>query len=112
MAGCATAASPAAQVRGWMLPITALVAVLGMLWQGSPWPSPAKANRCCTPYADWARVALWGAVGIAGTQLALRAGDAYAYWILQQAIFGDSANPTETLGTAIAPMSRRRVLHR
>ena len=41
-------------------------------------------------------VALWGAVGIVGTQLALRASDAYTFWILKQAIFGDSANPTDT----------------
>jgi hypothetical protein len=49
--------------------------------------------------------ALWGVVGIAGTQLALRAGDSYSYWILQQAIFGGSLNPTKDLGEALASMS-------
>src|SRR4051812_19497461 len=33
VAACASGTNPAAQVRSWMLPITALVAVLGILWQ-------------------------------------------------------------------------------
>src|SRR6516164_698969 len=31
-AACAAGMSPAAQVRGWLLPITALIAVLGITW--------------------------------------------------------------------------------
>ena len=38
-------------------------------------------------------------------QLALRAGDSYAFWILRQAIFGDSLNPTEDVGEAVAGMA-------
>jgi hypothetical protein len=50
-------------------------------------------------------VALWSAVGIVGTQLALRASDDYTFWILKQAVFGDSADPTDTLGTALAGLA-------
>ena len=43
--------------------------------------------------------------GIVGTQLALRASDDYTFWILKQAIFGGSANPTDTLGAALANLA-------
>jgi hypothetical protein len=35
----------------------------------------------------------------------LRASDAYTVWILKQAIFGDSLDPTGSLGTALASLS-------
>jgi hypothetical protein len=105
MAACATGTSPAAQVRGWMLPITALLAVLGILWQGITMIITRKGDPLLTILKGLFSTALWGVVGIAGTQLALRAGDSYSYWILQQAIFGDSLNPTNDLGTALASMS-------
>jgi hypothetical protein len=102
---CAASGSPAAQVRGWLLPATALVAVLGVLWQAITMTISRKGEPLLTVLKGLFSIALWGAVGIAGTQLALRAGDAYAYWILKQAIFGDSTNPTGELGSAIASMS-------
>jgi hypothetical protein len=105
MAACASGTSPAAQVRGWMLPITALVAVLGILWQAITMVITRKGEPLLTVLKGLFSVALWGVVGIAGTQLALRAGDSYSYWILQQAIFGDSLNPTNDLGEALASMS-------
>ena len=105
VAACSSGASPAAQVRGWMLPVTALVAVLGILWQGITMAVTRKGEPLLTVGKGLFATGLWGAVGIAGTQLALRAGDSYARWILQQAIFGDSADPTRDLGAAIASMS-------
>jgi hypothetical protein len=105
MAACASGTSPAAQVRGWMLPITALVAVLGILWQAIAMVVTRKGEPLLTVGKGLFSIALWGVVGIAGTQLALRAGDSYSYWILQQAIFGDSLNPTNDLGEALASMS-------
>src|SRR5215218_6858283 len=73
MAACASGASPAAQVRGWMLPITALVAVLGILWQAITMVITRKGEPLLTIGKGLFSVALWGVVGIAGTQLALRA---------------------------------------
>jgi hypothetical protein len=105
MAGCATSASPAAQLRAWTLPITILVATLGLLWQAVMLTITRKGEPLLQALRGLGTVALWSAVGIVGTQLALRASDDYTVWILKQAIFGDSANPTDTLGTALANLA-------
>jgi hypothetical protein len=105
IAACATGTSPAAQVRAWMLPLTVLIAVAGIVWQGITMTITRKGEPFLIVLKGLWSVALWGVVGIAGTQLALRAGDAYSYWILRQAIFGDSLNPVDDMGTAIANMS-------
>jgi hypothetical protein len=105
VAACAAGASPAAQVRGWLLPITALIAVLGILWQGVVMVTTRRGEPLLIVLKGLFATALWGAIGIAGTQLAVRAGDAYAFWVLQKAIFGDSSDPTRSVGEAIASMS-------
>ena len=105
MAACANGASPAAQLRGWMLPLTILIAVVGITWQGITMAISRKGEPLLIVGKGLFTTAVWGAAGIAGAQLALRAGDSYSYWILQRAIFGDSLNPVDDLGTAIANMS-------
>jgi hypothetical protein len=105
MAGCATAASPAAQLRAWTLPITILVATLGLLWQAVMLTVTRKGEPLLQALRGLGTVALWSAVGIVGTQLALRASDDYTVWILKQAIFGNSANPTDTLGAALSNLA-------
>jgi hypothetical protein len=105
LAGCAGAASPAAQLRAWTLPITILVATMGLLWQAIMLTVSRKGEPLVQALRGLGTVALWSAVGIVGTQLALRASDDYTVWILRQAIFGNSANPTETLGTALAGLA-------
>jgi hypothetical protein len=105
MAACNTAASPATQLRSWMLPVTVLVAVLGLLWQAITLTITRKGEPLLQAIRGLATTALWGAVGIVGTQLALRASDSYTYWILKQSIFGNSANPVDTLGTALGDLS-------
>src|SRR4051794_16544320 len=105
MAGCATAASPAVQLRAWTLPITVLVATLGLLWQAVLLTITRKGEPLLQALRGLGTLVLWSAVGIVGTQLALRASDAYPFWILRQAIIGDSANPTEPLGTALADLA-------
>jgi hypothetical protein len=105
MAACGSGTSPAAQLRGWMLPLTILIAVVGITWQAITMAISRKGEPLLIVGKGLFTTAVWGAVGIAGTQLALRAGDSYSYWILQKAIFGDSLNPVDDLGTAIANMS-------
>jgi hypothetical protein len=102
---CANGTNPAAQVRAWMLPLTVLIAVVGIIWQGITMTITRKGEPLLTVLKGLFSITIWGAVGIAGTQLAMRAGDAYAYWILQQAIFGNAADPTNAVGTAIANLS-------
>jgi hypothetical protein len=103
MATCAE--SPAAQLRAWMLPITILVATLGLLWQAVAMTITRKGEPLLQALRGLGSVALWSAIGIVGTQLALRASDDYTFWILKQAIFGNSTNPTDTLGTALANLA-------
>jgi hypothetical protein len=105
VARCATSASPAAQLRGWMLPLTILIAVAGIIWQGITMAVSRKGEPLLQAIRGTWNTALWGAVGIAGTQLALRAGDDYSFWILQQAVFGNSTNPVDTMGTKIGEMA-------
>ena len=97
--------SPAAQLRAWTLPITILVATLGLLWQAVMLTISRKGEPLLQALRGLGTVALWSAVGIVGTQLALRASDDYTFWILKQAVFGDSADPTDTLGTALAGLA-------
>jgi hypothetical protein len=98
-------ASPAAQLRAWTLPITILVATLGLLWQGVMLTITRKGEPLLQALRGLGTVAVWSAVGIVGTQLALRASDDYTFWILKQAVFGNSVNPTDTLGTALARLA-------
>jgi len=88
-----------------MLPITILVASLGVLWQAIMLTVTRKGEPLLQALRGLGTVALWSAVGIVGTQLALKASDAYTVWILKQAIYGDSLNPAESLGTALATLS-------
>jgi hypothetical protein len=104
MAACANSGSPAAQVRAWLLPITALVAVVGIVWQAITMSITRKGEPLLTVLKGLFAIALWGAVGIVGTQLVLRAADAYSFWILRQAVFGDAANPAQSVGDAITAM--------
>jgi hypothetical protein len=97
--------SPAAQLQAWTLPITILVATLGLLWQAVMLTISRKGEPLLQALRGLGTVALWSAVGIVGTQLALRASDDYTFWILKQAVFGDSADPTDTLGTALANLA-------
>jgi hypothetical protein len=105
MQTCATSSGPAAMLRGWMLPLTVLITVAGIIWQAILMAVTRKGEPLLVILKGLASVVLWGAIGLVGTQLALRAGDAYAYWILQQAIFGDSLNPVDDVGKALAGMS-------
>src|SRR6266511_1186391 len=105
VAQCAHSASPAAQLRGWTLPLTVLIAVAGITWQGITMAVTRKGEPLLQAIRGTWNTALWGAVGIAATQLALRAGDDYSFWILKQAIFGDSPNPVDTMGSKIGDMA-------
>ncbi|WP_190250071.1 hypothetical protein [Dactylosporangium sucinum] len=102
---CNSADYPAQQLRGYLLPITLLVAVGAVLWQAIN----ATISRKGEPLLQVARglwnTALWTAIGIAGTHALLKAGDAYSWWILDKAIFSDSAKPpNETMSAALVAL--------
>src|SRR5690606_30341619 len=94
--------SPAVQVRAWLLPVTAIVAVLGVLWQATTMVISRRGEPLLIIVKALAAVALWGAVGIIGTQLVLWAGDAYTNWILMHAIGGSPDDAGGSLAVNLA----------
>src|SRR6266508_944755 len=90
---CQQAASPAVQLRGYVLPITILVAVIGLLWQAIVMTVTRKGEPLLQVVRGLWNSALWGAVGIAGTQLALNASDDFATWVITTALHDSHPGP-------------------
>jgi hypothetical protein len=89
------AIGPSEQLRRWLLPITGLVLLGGLLWQGLVTTLTRKGQSLLQAGKGLVAAAVWGVVGIAGTQLALRAGDQYSCWIIGRAlgVRGDACDP-------------------
>ncbi|MEU5554032.1 hypothetical protein ABZ738_30090 [Micromonospora sp. NPDC047793] len=111
---CQETAGPAQQLRGFMLPITILVLVGGLVWQGITIVVSRKGEPLLRAVRGVWNTALWGSIGVAGTHLVLKAGDSYSMWLLDEAIFKDSDKPPNEAmsaalgglllpGTAVAP---------
>ncbi|MEU4472410.1 hypothetical protein [Micromonospora sp. NPDC023888] len=108
VAQCNGAAGPAQQLRGFMLPITILVLVGGLVWQGITIVISRKGAPLLQAVRGVWNTALWGSVGVAGTHLVLKAGDSYSTWLLNEAIFKESNEPpneamSAALGTLLLP---------
>jgi len=77
-----------ASLRGLILPITAIVAMGGMLWNGLL----MVLSRKPAPLVDVLRglwnTALWSAVGIFGTNLLLYGTDRFSAWVITSALSG------------------------
>ena len=102
---CNSAQLPAQQLRGYLLPITVLVAVGALIWQGITIAITRKGEPLLQAVRGLWNTALWSGIGIAGTHAALKAGDAYSMWVLDQAIFSKSADPpNEAMSAALAGM--------
>lgn len=97
---CNNTAGPAQQLRGFLLPLTVLLLVAGLTWQGITIAITRKGEPLMQAVRGVWNTALWGAIGIAGTHLMLRAGDSYSMWILEQTIFSDSKQPPNAAMTA------------
>ncbi|MEU7753694.1 hypothetical protein [Micromonospora sp. NPDC049171] len=108
VAQCNGAAGPAQQLRGFMLPITILVLVAGLIWQGITIVISRRGAPLLQAVRGVWNTALWGSVGIAGTHLVLKAGDSYSMWLLNEAIFKESNEPpnvamSAALGALLLP---------
>lgn len=102
---CQQAASPAATLNSYVLPITILVAVLGIIWQGILMTVTRKGEPLLQVIRGLWSTALWGAVGIAGTQLALHASDSFSTWIIGTALGSGNPGPgNDTFTVAITGM--------
>jgi hypothetical protein len=82
-----------------MLPVTGLVLFGGLLWQGLVTTVTRKGQSLLQAGKGLVAAAVWGVVGLAGTQLALRAGDQYACWIIGRAL-GASGSACDPKGIA------------
>ncbi|MFI7026294.1 hypothetical protein ACIBMZ_26620 [Micromonospora sp. NPDC049900] len=103
VAQCNTADGPAQQLRGYLLPITVLVLVAGLVWQGITMTITRKGEPLLQAVRGVWTAGLWGAVGIAGTHMVLKAGDSYAHWLLNEAVLKDSTQPpNEAMSAAMA----------
>ncbi|RBQ03857.1 hypothetical protein DQE82_30020 [Micromonospora sp. LHW51205] len=102
MAQCNSAAGPAQQLRGFMLPLTILVLVGGLVWQGITIVVSRRGEPLLQAVRGVWNTALWGSIGVAGTHLVLKAGDSYSMWLLNEAIFKESNKPpNEAMTTAL-----------
>ncbi|MBQ1028967.1 hypothetical protein KBX26_02955 [Micromonospora sp. C97] len=105
VAQCNGAAGPAQQLRGFMLPITILVLVGGLVWQGITIVISRKGAPLLQAVRGVWNTALWGSVGVAGTHLVLKAGDSYSMWLLNEAIFKESNQPpNEAMSAALGAL--------
>ncbi|MDT0532145.1 hypothetical protein RM555_24410 [Micromonospora sp. DSM 115977] len=105
LADCNAAGGPAQQLRGFLLPITVLVMVGGLIWQGITMVITRKGEPMLQAVRGVWTSALWGAIGIGGTHLALKASDSYSLWILNKAIInGSNRPPLDALSAALGSM--------
>ncbi|MFF0097691.1 hypothetical protein ACFYO8_00025 [Micromonospora sp. NPDC005257] len=102
MTQCNSAGGPAQQLRGFMLPMTILVLVAGLVWQGITIVVSRRGEPLLQAVRGVWNTALWGSIGVAGTHLVLKAGDSYSMWLLNEAIFKESSKPpNEAMTTAL-----------
>lgn len=99
------AAGTAATLRGYVLPITLMITVIGLLWQAIVMTVTRKGEPLLQVVRGLWNTALWGAVGIAGTQLALHAGDSFANWVILRALHtSDPGTGNQTFTAALGGM--------
>src|SRR6266540_4648290 len=73
-------------LRGLILPITAIVAMGGMLWNGLLMVLSRKPAPLVNVLRGLWNTALWSAVGIFGTNLLLYGTDRFSAWVLTSAL--------------------------
>ena len=95
--------SPSVQLREWLLPISIIVAVAGLLWQALHMVVSRKGDGLIMVARGVWSLAIWTAIGIAGTQLALVAGDSWSTWIISQAV-GGRGDPSAGFTKAVTAM--------
>ena len=86
------ATSPAPTIRGYVLWLAMLVATAGIIWQGILLAITRRSSHLLDVGRGLFVVALWSAIGIIGPAAALRAGDAFSSWVLDEASGGQAAD--------------------
>ena len=93
--------SPATVIRGYVLWLSLAVATVGVMWQGMLLAVSRRPDPLLGIGRGLFTLSIFAALGIVGPAAALRAGDAFASWVLNEAAGGQAA---ERL-TAIANLS-------
>ena len=84
--------SPARAIRGYVLWLALVIAVGGVIWQGVMTAVSRRPEPILAVGRGLFVLALWAAIGLAGPATALRAGDAFSDWVLDQAAGGQAAD--------------------
>lgn len=93
--------SPATTIRGYVLWLSLLVATVGVMWQGVLLAVTRRPDPLMSIGRGLFTLTTFAALGIIGPAAALRAGDQFASWVLDEAGEGQAAQRL----VAIADMS-------
>lgn len=84
--------APTGQIRGYVWWLAIAVAVAGVIWQGLRMAISRKPDALVDVGRGLFTLALWAGVGVLGPAMALRAGDSFASWVLDEAAGGQVAD--------------------
>src|SRR3954451_847711 len=84
--------SPAATIRTYVLWLAVVVAAAGVMWQGLVLAASRRPEAALDVGRGLFTLAVWSSLGIIGPAAALRAGDAFSAWVLDQAAHGQAAD--------------------
>jgi hypothetical protein len=86
------ATSPAPTIRGYVLWLAMAVATAGIIWQGILVAVSRRSSHLLEVGRGLFVFAVWSSIGIVGPAAALRAGDAFSAWVLDEASGGRTAD--------------------
>lgn len=91
--------SPAGTIRSYVLWVAVAVATVGVMWQGIRLTLSRRADPLIGVGRGLFVFALFAAVGIVAPAAALRAGDSFAAWVLDEATGGQLAVRLQTVAS-------------
>ncbi|RJK95921.1 hypothetical protein [Vallicoccus soli] len=84
--------TPVDDIRGYLWWLALAVAAAGVAWQGLRMAISRKPDPLVDIGRGLVTLALWAGIGVAGPAAALRAGDAFSSWVLEEASRGQVAD--------------------
>lgn len=91
--------SPAMTIRGYVLWVAVAVATVGVMWQGVRLTLSRRADPLIGVGRGLFVFALFAAVGIVAPAAAVRAGDSFATWVLDESTGGQLATRLEVVAS-------------
>jgi len=84
--------SPAPTIRGYVVWLAMVIATAGIIWQGILLAVTRRSAHLLDVGRGLFVFALWSAIGIVGPAAALKAGDSFSSWVLDEASGGQAAD--------------------